>query len=661
MFYFNNPSKTNIERGKALLKSYGIKDSVEIAWIASKLNKKESKSKFYHTMGDRFYDVDDYDNARYYYMRSLALSKLLLQKDLIADDLSAIGDMYRLQDQNTIAAGYLFQAMYLYKELGNQERLSHILGLIGDLNRCMDQYKDALRYLNESLEIALKHNYKKEQTFCYSSLGGTHHAMEKYDQAHLYYDKGVRLALAEKDSMRLGDFLYSIGDLYIDEKKLPEAIKTLNDGILVCKAVNDQYNLAYCYMGLARAYLHQKKYNQAIEEANKTYKLGEKLNAFGFCSEASEVLFEAYEGMNDHKNAFKYLKIVKDNYDSTMSTSQIKEQAQIEMQFRNSYKEKQDSLLRASQQKQKDIEYESELQQQRILAIAGIAGLLVAVVVVAIVFRSYKKEKRSRQIINTQKAIVDTKNKEILDSINYAKKIQQAIIPTHSELKNVFPESFVLLLPKDIVSGDFYWVVKTGQQAFFAVADCTGHGVPGGFMSMLGTALLNEIINEKKIYEPADILDLLKLKIILALRQSENTNENKDGMDISLLRIDMNTMELSFAGANNSLYHLRDNKLTELKGDKFPVGFTSHHNKQFSQQKLQLKKNDLLYMFSDGYPDQFGGLKGKKFKYKQLEDLLVKISSSTMEEQRKGLVLTLETWKGELEQVDDICVAGISI
>ncbi|MBA3971651.1 MAG: serine/threonine-protein phosphatase [Bacteroidetes bacterium] len=193
------------------------------------------------------------------------------------------------------------------------------------------------------------------------------------------------------------------------------------------------------------------------------------------------------------------------------------------------------------------------------------------------------------------------------------------------------------------------------------MADCTGHGVPGGFMSMLGTALLNEIINEKNIYEPADILDLLRLKIIMSLRQSENANESKDGMDIALIQINLNTQELTFAGANNSLYLLRNKKLREFKGDKFPIGFVGINDKQFSQQKIKLEPEDLLYMFTDGYPDQFGGPQGKKFKYKPLEEILIELSSRPMEEQRHKLLALHESWKGDLEQVDDICVAGIRI
>ncbi len=221
-------------------------------------------------------------------------------------------------------------------------------------------------------------------------------------------------------------------------------------------------------------------------------------------------------------------------------------------------------------------------------------------------------------------------------------------------------ESFIYYQPKDIVSGDFYWVSEKEKYQFIVVADCTGHGVPGGFMSMLGTALLNEIINEKNIYEPSDILDMLKLKIILALRQSDNVNESKDGMDIAICRIEKSTKQLTFAGANNSLYLLRNNEIIELKGDKQPIGISSYYNNQFTQQTIKISEEDSIYMFTDGYPDQFGGANGKKFKYKQLEEILLKINKMNMDQQNDFLVESLEKWKGSLEQVDDICILGIT-
>lgn len=258
-----------------------------------------------------------------------------------------------------------------------------------------------------------------------------------------------------------------------------------------------------------------------------------------------------------------------------------------------------------------------------------------------------------------EKEKVEEAHKNITDSINYAKKIQTAILPQDGEFWALFPNSFVLFKPKDIVSGDFYWASQAGDYLFYATCDCTGHGVPGGFMTMLGTSLLNEIVNEKNVYEPSEILNQLRDKVIHSLKQSAAA-ENKDGMDMSICRFDRKRTKLVFAGANNAMYLLRDNALEEFKPDKQPIGFYGE-KKPFSQKEIDLKKGDMIYTFTDGYADQFGGDKGKKFKYRNFEALLENIHPKSMKEQKQTLDDTIEKWRGDFEQLDDILVIGIRV
>jgi ligand-binding sensor domain-containing protein/serine phosphatase RsbU (regulator of sigma subunit) len=263
--------------------------------------------------------------------------------------------------------------------------------------------------------------------------------------------------------------------------------------------------------------------------------------------------------------------------------------------------------------------------------------------------------------LRNEKEKVEAAHKDIKDSITYAKRIQTAILPQDEQFASLLPNSFVLFKPKDIVSGDFYWITQADDRVFFVAADCTGHGVPGGFMTMLGTSLLNEIVNEKNINEPARILDQLREKIIASLRQTAATGESKDGMDMVICRIDRKTDMLTYAGANNSLYMIRENILKEFKPDKQPIGFYSEEKKPFSQHDIQLKPGDAVYMFTDGYADQFGGEKGKKFKYKQLEDLLTGIHEKPVAEQKHLLEKRFEEWRSGYEQVDDVLVIGLRI
>lgn len=258
--------------------------------------------------------------------------------------------------------------------------------------------------------------------------------------------------------------------------------------------------------------------------------------------------------------------------------------------------------------------------------------------------------------LDESRAIVVEKNKEMTDSINYAKKIQTSLL-AHTDFLNInLPEHFVLFKPKDIVSGDFYWATKTKDFFYLAVCDSTGHGVPGAFMSLLNISFLNEAINEKNILEPNDIFNHVRQRLI------DNMSGAQDGMDAILLKIPLNftTLNIEYAAANNGPILIRDNEIIELKKDKMPVGKGDNLN-SFKLHTIELRKGDNLYLYTDGYADQFGGPKGKKFKYKTLNQLLLSATNLSMKQQFENLNLCFQSWKGELEQVDDVCLIGIKI
>ncbi|MFC2115896.1 two-component regulator propeller domain-containing protein [Bacteroidota bacterium] len=260
--------------------------------------------------------------------------------------------------------------------------------------------------------------------------------------------------------------------------------------------------------------------------------------------------------------------------------------------------------------------------------------------------------------ISRQKAIIEAKNQDITASIVYAKRIQDALLPSEKVLKENVNDCFILLKPRDIVSGDFYWVAKLNTKLIIVAADCTGHGVPGAFMSMLGISFLNEIVAKEKSYEPGKILDLLREYIISALKQQGTDSSSKDGMDIAICTIDTETNILQFAGANNPLYIVRDGELEVIKHDRMPVAIYSIMN-NFVTHTFEIKQGDTFYIFSDGYIDQFGGPLGKKFKSKAFMDLFISIQEKDMDEQKTILENTFEKWSGNYPQVDDIVVIGI--
>jgi sigma-B regulation protein RsbU (phosphoserine phosphatase) len=312
----------------------------------------------------------------------------------------------------------------------------------------------------------------------------------------------------------------------------------------------------------------------------------------------------------------------------------------------------------------------STLTVDEFLINGGLLTLSVAVFCVFLIRTRYRltlNEIRIRLELAKSKEIIEEKHEEVLlqkkeitDSINYARSIQRAFIPTEEQFNSYFKDSFVYFKPKDIVSGDFYWAYQKENLLFYATADCTGHGVPGGFMTMLGLSFLDDIIESKATTNPASALNLIRDKIVNTLKQSGNIGENKDGMDITVCCIDQTKNELTYSSANNSLYLIRNNEVAIHKGDKQPCGFY-HDNKPFTSHTISLMPNDCIYTFTDGFADQFGGPKGKKFRYKQFEETLLNNVNDPFSVQKNKLSSALEAWKGNLDQVDDILVIGIKI
>jgi serine phosphatase RsbU (regulator of sigma subunit) len=297
---------------------------------------------------------------------------------------------------------------------------------------------------------------------------------------------------------------------------------------------------------------------------------------------------------------------------------------------------------------------------RNILKVTSYTNLFVLFVIICIFILFFKNDNlRYQREVEEQSRVIAEKNKEMTDSINYAQRLQNGLLPSLGDLSALFPRSFLYYHPKDIVSGDFYWFYREGNKVYLACGDCTGHGVPGALMSVLGINLLSEIIESKKATEPAAVLEQLRSAIVKALNKG-NKGEYKDGMDISLVRLDLDQRTCTYAGANNSLYHFSEGGLTEYKADKQPVGYSSDQ-KPFTQKEFDLAKGDYLVFFTDGYADQFGGRANKKFMYKPFKELLASLLQEKNADVAERLEKTFRNWRGNLEQVDDVCVMGIQV
>jgi serine phosphatase RsbU (regulator of sigma subunit) len=320
------------------------------------------------------------------------------------------------------------------------------------------------------------------------------------------------------------------------------------------------------------------------------------------------------------------------------------------------------------------LHFNSALTVDEMLVNGGLLTGAVAVFSILLIrmrYRLTKKEIVARHALEQSKHEVEEKNREIVDSINYAKRIQDALIPPKGVMERIIPNSFVIFKPKDIVSGDFYWVSNTNTTTnttsdqdnlvLFSAADCTGHGVPGAFMSVIGLKLFNQSVKQAEVNSPAEALDFLNTEVFNTVNlHSDGENVIRDGMDVALCALNYSTLKLYFAGANNPVYIIRNKELHEIKGDKKPIG-SYQSEEHFTNNEYQLEKGDMVYVFSDGYPDQFGGPKGKKLKYSVFKRLLTNNSHLEVEEQKKVLEDYFEEWRGELEQLDDVCVIGVRV
>ena len=395
---------------------------------------------------------------------------------------------------------------------------------------------------------------------------------------------------------------------------------------------------------------------------------GKKFDGHDFINDIklySKTLYNVYKELGNRKKALEMHELYVKAKDSVAKIDVEEELYKFEVDKEYELKKQADSIKHADEiliQQAENLAKEEQLksEKQRRTGLLAIVGLVL--VSLGFVFVQLRKTRAQKVVIEGQHQKLNQSHQEITDSINYAKRIQDALMTSTVYMKDVIPESFIFFQPKDVVSGDFYWVHRSPKgQIYFTVADCTGHGVPGAFMSMIGNSLLNEMIIENNIAETNLILDRVSNKVKKSLEQKGQDNQSKDGMDMVLCRLNEKKNELMFTGAKNSLVLIREGEVFEYKGDKRPVGFYLGKGIKFTAQKINVQKNDMLYIYSDGFADQFGGERGKKYMSGKFKKFLLSISEMTMEQQEYLVKVEFTNWMGENEQIDDVCVMGVKV
>jgi serine phosphatase RsbU (regulator of sigma subunit) len=601
------------------------------------------------------------------------------EKKGYASAVSAMGGQKILLGDPTGALDYYLKALKIKEELGDSSILASTVANIGGVYNNMLNYKEALKYHLQSLRLNQKYGKIKNLPTDYYNVANVYSNMSNDSLAilNLGYSEGLADSLGQAENLM---YVYNLRAKILKKRKdYTAALTNYEKAIAIAERIKDQRMLSFAYMAVGLTYSEIGNKGKAEFYMLQAADIAKQIHEPHALYEAQRALSAFYKTHGNYKKALQYYEAFVVTRDSVFNDEKKQEVLKKQMNFEFDKKQalakaeekKKDELAQAEQQR-KDALVEEDKKRKMIIIYAG-AFVLLLVLIFLVVSQRQKKiiatqkteVEQQRDRVEKQKEIIQEKNKDITDSINYAQRIQQAILPDPELFKKLLPDSFIFYRPKDIVSGDFYWVSERDNIVYYATADCTGHGVPGGFMSVLGASLLNEVINEKGVTQPGEILDMLRDKIIAALRQKGETGENKDGIDMVLCRFDRSKNELIFAAANNPVWLVQhvggERKLVEFSPDKQPVGIGTLNPAPFSQHACTLQPGDMVFTFTDGFADQFGGPKGKKFKYRQFQETLVSVCNLPVETQYAQLDKTFEEWKGNLEQTDDVLLIGIKI
>ena len=653
-YLFSQPDSTYYFAG--LL--YGLADEIgSKKWMAIALT----------TQGVSFYLRADYAKAMDYLTRSLKIKVELGDKKGIASSLGNIGIVCQKQGDYAKSIDYSTRCLKIQEELGDKKGIANSLNNIGVIYKIQDDYAKAIDQYTRSLKIREELGDKKGIAYSLNNIGGIYQEQGDYVKALDYYTRSLKISEELGDKKGIAASLSSIGIINQSHGDYVKALKHYTKSLKIREELGDKNGIAISLTNIGNTYYDQGDFAKALKKSTKALSIAQEIGGVDRIRSASKNLWKIHKKMGKHSQALEMHELYIEMSDSIQSLEN--KEAIIQQEFKYKY-EKEQALADAKHQEQMALSAEREKRQQLIAYSAG-GGLVMVLLFAFFILNRLQVTRRQKKVIEEQKQVVEEQKqvveeqkqkveeqkKDITDSIRYAENIQKALLPAEEDL-SLLPEGFVLFQPKDIVSGDFYWMQQDQDKVYFAACDCTGHGVPGAFMSMIGSSLLDEAVVEKGITQPNEIFFEVRKGFINALKQTEEAGTQKDGMDASLIAWDKKST-LEVAAAYSPVLIIRKGEIQELKPDRQPVGFHTGEQKPFTHHEVKLEKGDTGYLFSDGYPDQFGGKKDKKFMMKNFKKLLLSIQDKTMNEQKTVLETTMAEWKGDTEQVDDILVMGV--
>ena len=722
-YVYNNPDSTVFFASKALEFSKTIKDNTL---------KSKALAQSYNIIGIGYDYGSQFENAKSNYYKSLDLRIQLNDQRGMSACYNNLGAIYDAQGNYPKALEYFLKSLKIKEAVKDKKGMASSLNNIGAIHKDQGDMDKALEYFQKSLDLRIEVDYKIGIGGSYTNLGSIYDAKGDFVKALTHYIKGAELFEELNDLTDLSSSFNNIGALYNDlstkddttilnayakgnqnllffisnnqinrKMLLDSALNLQQNALEINKELNDEYGMIFSLNGIGAIFLNLKNYQQASFYYQKAITLGEKLNAISELKNSYRGIYTAQKSLNNFSEALQWHEKYMDIKDSLHSERILKKIGHSEAKYEF---DKKQAVLKVEHQKNLALA-NAEKKRQKLVLIAVSLGAFLIILFSIVIYRRLQITKKQKLIIEEQKQMVDEvneelnqtneeilaqrdqieeqkqivehKNKAITDSITYAKKIQQALLKNELLTTEKIPPYFIYFQPRDIVSGDFYWTHSDGKYIYLAAVDCTGHGVPGAFMSMLGVSFLNQIVSTLPEATPNQILEELRRKVIQELNQTREIGSSKDGMDIALVRIDLTTNELQYSGAYNPLYLINPNRTKwcengimfpdelkgiELKATKQPIGIPlSKDSKKFQNHTITLQKGDCVYIFTDGFADQFGTNESRKYTYRKLKEFLFSIHQEDVFIQKKLLQTEFNSWKENENQIDDVCIIGIKI
>jgi tetratricopeptide (TPR) repeat protein len=646
----------------------------------------------HYMIGQGLYYKGNYKNAMTHYDYSYKLAKITSDSSQQASLLFEIGYIHYSQGNFKIALTNFQNGLTISEKLSNGEsKLNSLYNSIGDIYFEWGEYKKAKEYFYKALKVSIKIKNLQGEAFAINNIGNVYFKLSQFDLALEKYNEAKNIFEKSGYLQGVAITLNNIGMTHEETGNNIKAIRYYEEAIRIMKDIGDQVGVSKIYGTIAEILIKEGEYNQAISRIEKSQQIAIATQLQTQIKENYRTLSKAYKKLGNKDKALFYFEKFFALNDSIFNEDTQKQFTEMQTRFETNQKQKEIELLNKEKDlKNFELKQKNEtLSKQKTIIISVVFVLFLVVIFSFVIYRQFRQKKIANEILKQQKEEISAQrdeistqrdqiqihrdetniiNKDLTASIRYALRIQQALLPDAITIDEFFGEHFLIYLPKDIVSGDFYWTssrIETdgSTTVIIACADCTGHGVPGAFMSIVAMNLLEKAIHSEKLQHPSDVLNFITNGIHKLLRHSDSNSELRDGMDIALCSLNRKHGKLEYAGARNSLVYISEGKLCELKGNKHFIGDAIGVNnfKGYSNHHVNLSKNDTIYMFSDGYADQFNGINRKKFMTSRLKELLHKNSHKSMETQGEIILHAHFEWKQNQPQVDDILVLGIKV